>query len=242
MTRPKITKSLKGALGETYYKELCSQRGWAYCSLETIHGCKNLGDVVFKMGFERFRVHIPESIRPEVLQISEPSNRSSYNPSFVFDYLACKIEQANTSHIQHPSDFCWAEVKTGLGIFSDSQYKTLSDIRLPIAVFYIENVLSKPEYIDMDFDMMTGKAFARTLTSTEDEYENNNGNIYGNSPDNNYRNSYNNKHGSQLHGIMAKFSSMCKICKRKITAGKDRVAQDRYSNWVHVRCASQKRF
>ena len=50
--RPKITKTLKGALGETYYKELCSQKGWAYCSLETIHNCKNLDNVVFKMGFD----------------------------------------------------------------------------------------------------------------------------------------------------------------------------------------------
>ena len=66
MARPKIINTLKGALRETYYKELCSQRGWAYCSLETLHGCRNLGSVVFKMGFDRINVDIPESIRPEV--------------------------------------------------------------------------------------------------------------------------------------------------------------------------------
>ena len=132
MTRPKITNSLKGALGETYYKELCSQRGWAYCSLEVIYSCKDLDTVTFKMGFERIRVNIPRSIRSEVLRIAKPSNKSpSHNPSFVFDYLSCKIGQEDTSQIQHPqaSDFCWAEIKTGLGIFSDNQYKTLSEIR-----------------------------------------------------------------------------------------------------------------
>ena len=242
MTRPKITKALKGALGETYYKELCSQRGWAYCSLENIHGCKNLDGVVFKMGFKRIRVHIPKSIRSEVLQISEPSNHSSYNPSFVFDYLACKIEQANISQIQHPQNFCWAEVKTGLGLFSDNQYKTLSDIRLPIAVFHIENILSKPEYINMDWDMVSGKEFARTLTDADDEYENGYGDRYGNDRNENYMDNYSNKPRSQQYWIIAKFSSMCKVCKRRITAGKDRVAQDIYSNWVHVRCTSQKKF
>ncbi len=248
MTHPKITKSLKGALGETYYKELCSQRGWAYCSLENLYGCKDLGSVVFKMGFERIRVHIPKHIRPEIIQISKPSNHSSHNPSFVFDYLACKIEQADISQIQHPKNFCWAEVKTGLGIFSDNQYKTLSDIRLPIAVFHIENILSKPEYIDMDWDMMSGSSFAHTLTDVvddEDDYNDSHSKSYDNSHSNysnGYRNNYNNKYSRQYGGIMAKFSSVCKICKRKITAGKDRVAQDRYSNWIHVRCASQKRF
>ena len=57
MTRPKITNSLKGALGETYYKELCNQRGWAYCSLENLYG-RNLDAVWFKMGFNRLQVHI----------------------------------------------------------------------------------------------------------------------------------------------------------------------------------------
>ena len=144
MARPKITNTLKGALGETYYKELCSQRGWAYCSLETLHNCRNLGSVVFKMGFDRIHVDIPESIRPEVTRIARPSNRSSGNPSFVFDYLACKVGRVDSSRVYRPKsdDFCWAEVKTGLGIFSDNQYRTLSEIRLPIAVFHIEDVLA----------------------------------------------------------------------------------------------------
>ena len=62
MVRPVITNSLKGSLGQTYYKELCSQRGWAYCSLENLHGY-NLDSVLFKKGFDRLRVYIPKVAR-----------------------------------------------------------------------------------------------------------------------------------------------------------------------------------
>ena len=244
--RPKITKTLKGALGETYYKELCSQKGWAYCSLETVHNCKDLGGVVFKMGFDRIRISIPESIRPEVIRISKPSNHDVQNPSFVFDYLACKAGDADTSRILHLTkrDFCWAEVKTGLGIFSDNQYNTLSEIHLPIAVFHIEDVMAKPQYIDMDWDIMSRKEFARTLEDiSEDEYDpdyskdsdyrNNGKRSTGHSNYSNYGNNY----GSQRGGIMAKFGSTCRVCRRKIIAGKDKVKQDNYGNWVHAWCA-----
>ena len=249
MARPKITNALKGALGETYYKELCSQRSWAYCSLEVIYRSKDLDAVTFKMGFERVRVNIPESMRPEVLRIAKPSNRSSHNPSFVFDYLACKIGQADTSRIQRPQvrDFCWAEVKTGLGIFSDNQYKTLSEIRLPIAIFHIEDVLAEPKHIEMDWEMTSGAKFARMLDENDDDYKddyrnsgrsNSKRNDYGNSRGNDYKNS----HDSSRSGMVAKFGGTCNICKRKIIAGKDRVAQDRYSKWVHAGCAPRRKY
>ena len=152
ITRPKITNSMKGALVETYYKELRSQRSCTYRSLETIHNYTNLDVVIFKMGFKRICVSIPKSMRPEIIRITRPYNQPVYNPSFVFDYLACKIRPTDTSHIHHPKCdyFCWAEIKTGLGIFSDNQYKMLSKIRLPIAVFHIENIMIKPEHVEMD--------------------------------------------------------------------------------------------
>lgn len=248
--RPKITKTLKGALGETYYKELCAQKGWAYCSLETIYNCKDLGSIVFKMGFDRIRVKIPESIRPEVIYISKPSNQDFRNPSFVFDYLVCKVGDVGTTRTLYPkkTDFCWAEVKTGLGIFSDNQYKTLSKIHLSIAVFHIEDVMAKPQYIDMDWDIMSGKEFARTLEyddeDKDDEYyyedDDYNSNSKHNVDNNNYGNSYRNNYNSQHDGIVAKLGSTCRTCKRAITAGKDRIKRNNYGNWVHVRCASRK--
>ena len=246
MTRPKITNTLKGALGETYYKELCSQRGWAYCSLEILHGCRNLGSVVFKMGFDRIRVNIPESVRPEVMRIAMPSNRSGSNPSFVFDYLACKIGQTDTSQIHHPrsTDFCWAEVKTGLGIFSDNQYKTLSEIRLPIAVFHIEDILAKPMYVDMEWDIMSGKDFARQLDE-DDDYEDDDRSDYRSSAKSNagysswggkYEENRSSGYKSRHAGIVARYNGTCEVCGKRITAGRDNVTQDDYGDWIHARC------
>ncbi|MCV0391975.1 MAG: hypothetical protein K5790_01635 [Nitrosopumilus sp.] len=159
--RPRITNALKGALGEVYYKELCDQRGWAYCSLENLHN-STLDVVSFKKGFSRIRVKIPDSIKSEVRAISTPSNGSVENPSFVFDYLACKVGDA-TSGVQRPSEFCWSEVKTGLGIFSKNQHNTMYKIALPIAVFVIEDIFEKPHHIEMDWKIKSGKEIADSL-------------------------------------------------------------------------------
>lgn len=244
MTRLKITNSLKGALGETYYKELCSQRSWAYCSLETINSCTNLDVVIFKMGFKRICVSIPKSMQPEIMRITRPSNQSVHNPSFVFDYLACKIRPTDTSHIHHPEydDFCWAEIKTGLGIFSDNQYKMLSKIRLPIAVFHIENIMIKPEHVEMDWDIMSGEDFARTLDSdNDDDGDDDDDDYYSNGRHNsiydNYSDDHKNSYNSQHEGIVAKYSGKCVACDQRIIAGKDKIAQDDDGDWVHIKCA-----
>ena len=250
MTHPKITNSLKGALGETYYKELCSQRGWAYCSLEVIYSCKDLDTVTFKMGFERIRVNIPRSIRSEVLRIAKPSNKSpSHNPSFVFDYLSCKIGQEDTSQIQHPqaSDFCWAEIKTG---WEFSQTISIKHCQRYVCLLqsFIEDVLVEPKYIEMDWEMTSGTKFASTLVDDDDDYydyKDHPRNTWNNSKYDNYNssrgNNYQNSNSSRRSGMVAKFSSTCNVCRRKITAGKDRITQDRYSNWIHVICASQRK-
>lgn len=159
--RPRITNALKGALGEVYYKELCDQRGWAYCSLENLYH-STLDIVSFKKGFSRISVKIPDSIKSEVKTVSTPSNGSTDNPSFVFDYLACKVNET-TSGIVRPNEFCWSEVKTGLGIFSKNQHQTMYKINLPIAVFRIEDIFEKPHNIDMDWKMKSGKEIADSL-------------------------------------------------------------------------------
>ena len=93
-----ITPSLNGALGEAYYKEACDQKGWAYISLENIHNdissqFKDSKILVFKKGFNRIRIKIPEQFISEIKEISRPTNASIENRSFVFDYLACRVGQ-----------------------------------------------------------------------------------------------------------------------------------------------------
>ncbi len=69
MPRIYLTPELFGSLGETYYKEYCVQKGWAYTLLEQIY--KNLihnDKLEFKFGFERILVKIPFQIQPEIIE------------------------------------------------------------------------------------------------------------------------------------------------------------------------------
>ncbi len=109
-----ITNSLKGALGELYYKEACDQRGWAYISLENIHNSfLDNKELVFKKGFHRIRVKIPDDVIREIKRISQPTNDSIENPSFVFDFLACRVgtREKYDEVITNP-ELCWVPIKT----------------------------------------------------------------------------------------------------------------------------------
>src|SRR3989442_12076056 len=87
VVKPEITNSLKGSLGQAYYKEFCDQRGWAYISLEDIHNSKSLDTLVFKKGFHRIHVQMPPELREEIELVSRPTNGSEEKPSYVLDYL-----------------------------------------------------------------------------------------------------------------------------------------------------------
>src|SRR2546422_11368646 len=92
-----ITPTLIGSLAECYYKEYCDQKGgWAYTSLEQIHkGDFTDGKLEFKIGFQRFKIKIPNEIIEEIKKISQPVFVKPNNPSYVFDFLACKMYQGD---------------------------------------------------------------------------------------------------------------------------------------------------
>ena len=155
MVTPRITNKLRGSLGEIYYKEFCDQEGWAYTSLENIYESMNPEWVfTFKKGFHRIQIPIPEKIREEVKMLIKPTNQSKTSPSFVFDFLACRVGRSKKYEGVQTSDFfTWVESKTGKGLFSSSQINTMSKINLPLAIFHIDNVLEQPESIEMKFDI-----------------------------------------------------------------------------------------
>ena len=159
-----ITNALKGALGELYYKEGCDQKGWAYLSVENINNGSQDGIFVFKKGFHRIRVRIPKSLHQELELISHPTNESEEKPSFVFDFLACKVgTRERYDEIIETPQLCWAEIKTGQGDFSKNQIDMLSNITLPLAVFHIEDVLVSPEEIEIAWDIRSGKEWLDEL-------------------------------------------------------------------------------
>lgn len=175
---PRISNKLRGSLGETYYKEYCDQKGWAYTSLENIHSSMNDDWVfVFKKGFHRIKVQIPKDIRDEIKWLVRPTNNSESSPSFVFDFLACKVGQKKEyTGVQKSDSFAWVENKTGVGIFSSSQANAMSRIKLPLAIFHINDVLAEPKNIVMGSDIKSGKEWLRELEPIDNEIYEFNGN------------------------------------------------------------------
>ena len=171
MITPRITNKLRGALGEIYYKEFCDQRGWAYTSLENIYETMNSHWLfTFKKGFSRIRIIIPPKIRDEVSRLIKPTNNSASSPSFVFDFLACKVGTSkNYSPIVNGTNFAWVESKTGKGVFSSSQCNAMSKITLPLAIFHINDILEAPKSIKMYSNIKSGKEWLKELEPIDNE-------------------------------------------------------------------------
>ena len=172
-----ITNSLKGALAELYYKEGCDQKGWAYISLEAIHNSSAFKDdhvLVFKKGFHRINIKIMESIIPEIKEICRPTNNSKENPSFAFDYLACKVgqkERYDGVMVANPTALCWVKIKTGKSRFSGNQMDALEKIKLLLALFHINDVLATPRKIEMEWDIRSGESWLDEIDDLRDQAE-----------------------------------------------------------------------
>jgi len=171
LVTPRITNKLRGSLGEIYYKEYCDQKGWAYTSLENLYSEMNSRWIfTFKKGFHRIQVSIPKEIRSEISMLVKPTNNSLSSPSFVFDFLACKVGTSkNYSGVKTSDTFAWVESKTGKGIFSATQVNAMSKIKLPLAIFHIDNVLDTPESITMNCDIKAGKEWLKELEPIDNE-------------------------------------------------------------------------
>jgi hypothetical protein len=157
-----ITDRLSGSLSETYFKEFCDQQGWAYISLEQIHENKINDNILkFRKGFNRILVHLPEEIIKEVEEISKPSNSSILNPTYVYDFLLCKVDQtAKDSDIVKKTnfkDFCWAEIKTGYSQLTKRQIRTLSKIKIPLHRYRVPNSKLGSKEVNIYDDLVDSK-------------------------------------------------------------------------------------
>ena len=171
MLSPKITNKFKGSLGELYYKEFCDQKGWAYISLENIHEFMNpQWTFTFKKGFHRIQITIPEKFRDEIKWLVKPTNHSKTSPSFVFDFLTCKVgTYKDYSTVKPHPTFNWAEIKTGTAPFTSSQINTMSKITMQLAIFHIVDVLEKPELVEMGFNILDGKVWLDEMVPIDNE-------------------------------------------------------------------------
>lgn len=160
MAKIRITGKLTGTLSEAYYKEFCDQHGWAYISLEHIHerGQIKKDILKFKKGFRRIYVKIPKEIIPETKEISKPSNAKIFEPSYVYDFLACRIgrgEKIDAIVTKQKKDFCWVEVKTGYQELTENQVQTLKKITIPLYRFRVPTPLIESRDVYIYWDEVT---------------------------------------------------------------------------------------
>lgn len=164
MGRIKLTPELMGELSETYFKEYCRVRGWAYTSLAQIYRNPIKDDrLEFKFGFKRILVKIPSKIQQEINDLSKPSNNKDENPSFVYDYLSCKAyENDNPRYMDGMKleDFRWVEVKTGYSRLTPNQVNTISKIKIPLIRCRVPNPMERPEEVTIYFDEVTPEFLA----------------------------------------------------------------------------------
>lgn len=161
-----ITPPLRAALNELYYKEGCDQNGWAYISLENIHSSKD-NVMVFSKGARKISFRLMDKIMQEIRETSMPTNGG-----FVFDYLACRIGQQSKYDgvvLANPTALCW--VKIGKAPFSDGQIDALTKIKIPLAIFRIQDVLAQPARIEMKWEIKSGKEWLDELDDLRDQAE-----------------------------------------------------------------------
>jgi hypothetical protein len=151
-----VDPQLIGSLAEVYYKEYSDQKGgWAYTSLENIHNKFENDILEFKIGFHRPKIKIPSEIVPEIKKMSEPRYLDESNPSFVFDFLACKIyDDEDVSSLitsKTVDNFRWIEVKSEGGKISKNQLNAIQDAKLQFTLCVVYNIHEAPYDVYLKF-------------------------------------------------------------------------------------------
>lgn len=163
-----MTKTLKDALAHLYYHEACDQKGWAFVAFESIDVRDNV--VVFAKGPHRINIKIPEQIAAEIQQVSKLGSKGKP----VFDYLACKVSQREKYEgvmVANPTALSWVRVKTRKTEFSEKEIEALEKTRISLAMFYIRNILTQPQKMEVKWDIRTGDEWLDELDEKRDEAE-----------------------------------------------------------------------
>lgn len=155
MVKIRVTNQLRGDLGELYFKHLCEQRDYAYAKLEDLYNALSpRGVIVFKMGFDRIPVAIPNEIVGEIWEVCRPTMIDG-SPSFVFDFLTCRMTGGyDVSMVnEKPKDvFNWIEIKTGGSQLSRHQQAVAEKCMIRVSVFRIKNADVSPHRVDIAWE------------------------------------------------------------------------------------------
>ena len=91
----------------------------------------------------------PQEILEELRIVCQPLDIDG-SPSFVFDFLTCKMNyefHVDKINILPPDNFHWIEVKTGNSRLSSHQQKIRERCKMQVDVFRVENVDASPHRV-----------------------------------------------------------------------------------------------
>jgi len=161
MAKIPLTRLLIGDLAETYFKHFSISRGFAYARAEDV-GWDLLHHnlVIFKLGFRRVPIKIPDELSSFLIDVVRPSNRSTMSPSYSFDFITCGVtdNEMNTQtddrslHGKRSSNFTIVEVKSGNSALTSREtelYKRCYRQGIGYALFRISAINKSPEQWDL---------------------------------------------------------------------------------------------
>ena len=170
-----ITGSLKNSLAELYFKEECSQKGWAIASPKEIYngGFTEDNALPFELGGKGVKIKIMSQLVPEIKEMSRPGGRRE-GKTTVFSYLACRIGHSaaqDSPVVANPTALCWVHIKTKGTLFSESQVEALPKVSLAITVFAIRDVLAPPRNLQTRWDTRSGNEWLDLIDELKEQEE-----------------------------------------------------------------------
>ena len=170
-----ITSSLRNSLAELYFKEECSQKGWAFASLKEIYngGFSDDNVLSFQIGDRSVRIRIMPQLIPEIKEMSRLAVGVEGKTS-VFGYLAGGIGRSVTQDslvVANPTALCWVHIKTKGTLFSESQLEALPKVHLAITVFAIRDVLATPRNLETRWDTRSGNEWLDFIDEIKEQEE-----------------------------------------------------------------------
>lgn len=137
---------LKGDFGELIFEHFSQKNEYAYISLEEIYNTLTpRNELVFRYGYKRILVRVPDELVEEIRLLCRPSNKKDLDPSFVFDYLTVSLKFSfkfiEGNYVMQPDlstkAFNWVEIKAGKGVLSENQLKLKNKTKIPLRIFRI---------------------------------------------------------------------------------------------------------
>ena len=99
---------------------------------------------MFRNGFERLTIKIPDEIIEEVRKFATPiKNYPDNSPGFIFDFLTLSLWGKPEDRGKERTQFHWVEIKTGNAELSEGQKQAEKGAKLQVEVFRVIHTMQK---------------------------------------------------------------------------------------------------